>query len=83
MSANIRLVLLIAAIGGGCLGIWKIVDLVAAGRVSKAAETYNQENRDAADAATEARARVRACYAGGGLWNREAGECRRPVPQPR
>lgn len=83
MSANIRLLLLIVGIGGGCLGIWKLVDLVASGRVSKATETYNQENRDAADAATEARARVRACYDGGGVWDRQAGQCRRLVPAAR
>ncbi len=83
MTANIRLLLIIVgvvAIGGAA---WHVVNLIAAGRVTKATETYNQENRDAADRAMDARARVRACYDGGGVWNRQAGQCERPLPPAR
>ncbi len=61
---------------------WRIVDQVATGRVSKATEIYNQENRDAADAVAEARQRVRACHAAGRLWDRQAGQCLGPMPSP-
>ena len=75
---------LYAAIAAGLLFVgWRIVDLVATGRVSKATEIYNQENRDAADAVSAARARVRDCHARGLSWDRAAGECIRAVPQPR
>lgn len=83
MSANIRLLLLIAAIGGGCLSIWKLVDVVAAGRVTKAIDTQNREDREDADAAVAARAGVRACYDGGGVWDRAEGRCQRVVPGAR
>lgn len=83
MSANLRLILLLAALGAGGLTIWKLADLLASQRVGKALDISNQDNRDVADAASEARARVRACRDGGGVWDRAAGECRRDVPQPR
>jgi len=62
---------------------WWLVDTASTNKVSKATETYNQENRDAADRVAEARQRVRACHADGGVWDRQAGKCHRSVPQPR
>lgn len=45
-----------------------------------AVEQVQAEEREAADAASSARARVRNCYASGGVWDRQAGKCDRPVP---
>ncbi len=67
------------ALGIGIAGA-RIVNLIVDGRVSKATEAINQDQRDAADAISEARARVRACHLGGGLWDRSTGQCVRPVP---
>ncbi|CAM5767201.1 hypothetical protein [Bosea minatitlanensis] len=83
MSLNLRLALIGIIAAGVFFAGWKFVDLVAVGRVSKATEIFNQENRDAADAMSEARARVRACYDGGGVWDRAKGQCQRSVPGAR
>jgi len=81
MSANIRLVLVLAGLAGLVGFIWKVSDLVASSRVTKATETVNQENRDAADKGAEARAGVRACRERGGMsWDRATGQCVRAVP---
>jgi ribonuclease PH len=80
---TLRLGLYLALAAAGLVAGWRIVDMVAAGKVTTATESYNQENRDVADAVAEAKQRVRACYAGGGLWDRQAGQCQRPVPRSR
>lgn len=77
---SLRLAAYAALAAGLLLAGWRVVDMVAAGRVGKATEIYNQEGRDAADAVAEARQRVRACHAAGRLWDRQAGECLGPVP---
>ncbi|MBN9458458.1 MAG: hypothetical protein J0I54_17650 [Bosea sp.] len=83
MSLNLRLALIGIIAAGVIFAGWKLVDLVAAGRVSKATETYNQENRDAADKGFQARADVRACRERGGMsWDRATGQCVRAVPEP-
>lgn len=84
MTVNLRLVLILAALAAGGAALWKLTDLVSAARVVKATDTINQENRDAADAIAEARQRVRACHARGGMrWDRATGECVRDVSVPR
>jgi hypothetical protein len=80
MIANLRLLLILAGLAAGGFAAWKAVDLVAAGRVTKATDSYNQENRDAADAIAEARLRVRACHTAGRVWDRQTGQCLGPVP---
>lgn len=77
---SLRLGLLLAAGVLAALAAWRLADLVATARVSKATESFNQENRDAADSVAEARQRVRACHAGGGVWDRATGKCLRAVP---
>jgi hypothetical protein len=80
MSARLILLLIAGAIAA--LALWRFADLVATARVSKATDTFNQENRDAADAISAARARVRDCHARGLSWDRAAGQCVGPVPRP-
>lgn len=80
MSANLRLLLILAALAGGAAALWKVADLVASARVVKATDTINQEGRDAADAIAEARQRVRACAQSGRLWDRATGQCGAAVP---
>ena len=80
---SLRLALYLATAGGALAAGWWLVDMASANRVSKATEIYNQENRDAADAAAEGRQRVRACYSDGGVWDRTTGKCLRFVPKPR
>lgn len=80
MSLNLRLILIGILAAGALFAGWRFVELVAAGRVTQSIETHNQEDRDAADAASEARAGVRACYDGGGVWDRAKGQCIRPLP---
>lgn len=82
-GVQIKLALAALALAAALYGGWRFTDLVAAGRVSRATETYNQENRDAADAVAEARARVRACHGAGGVWDRQTGRCLRSVPGAR
>lgn len=76
---QIKLALAALALAAALYGGWRVTDLVAAGRVSRATEAYNQETRDAADAVAEARARVRACHGGGGVWDRATGQCVRSL----
>lgn len=80
MTANLRLLLILAALTAAAAGIWKLTDLVSAARVVKATDTINQEGRDAADAIAEARQRVRACHQSGRMWDRATGQCGAAVP---
>lgn len=81
MSLNLRLALIAILAAGALWAGREFVELVVAGRVTRATETYNQENRDAADKGSEARAGVRACRDRGGMsWDRATGECVRAVP---
>lgn len=80
MTANLRLILILASLAGGAAAFWKLTDLVSAARVVKATDTINQEGRDAADAIAEARQRVRACHLSGRMWDRAAGQCGAAVP---
>lgn len=84
MIPNLRLLAFGAAVAATLYAGWTLTDLVASGRVVKATETINQEGRDAADAIAEARQRVRACHARGGMrWDRATGECVRDLSVPR
>jgi len=70
-----------AAAAGVGLYTWHVYE---AGQKVGGAETADRiirEQRDAVDAMAAARERVRACYAGGGLWDRAAGKCRAAVPR--
>lgn len=80
---SLRAGMLIAAAAAAIAALWWLVDITSANKVSQATETFNRENRDAADRVAEARQRVRACHADGGVWDRQAGKCLRAVPQPR
>ncbi|SEK37751.1 hypothetical protein SAMN04515666_101362 [Bosea lupini] len=80
---SLRAGIYLAGLGVIFLALWWLVDVASQNKVSQATETYNQENRDVADAASAARARVRDCYARGMLWDRTAGQCVRAVPSAR
>jgi hypothetical protein len=77
---NLRLLAFGAAVAATLFAGWKLTELVSAARVVKAAETINQEGRDAADAIAEARQRVRACHQSGRMWDRATGQCGAAVP---
>lgn len=76
----ILLGLVAAVLAAGGLYTWRVYE---AGQKVGGADTADRiirEQRDAVDAMAAARERVRACYAGGGLWDRAAGKCRPAVP---
>lgn len=79
---SVRAGIWIAAAAAAFAALWWLIDITSANKVSQATEAFNQENRDAADRVAESRQRVRACHAGGGVWDRQAGKCLRAVPQP-
>ncbi|WP_276199810.1 hypothetical protein [Chelatococcus sp. XZ-Ab1] len=75
----ILLSLVVAALAAGGLYTWRVYEVGQKVGGVETADRIIREQRDAVDAMAAARERVRACYAGGGLWDRASGQCRAAV----